>query len=150
MTPPPYSAAAIDFATTNVPFAVSCALDCAIVLAAIVLARGVTARALFAVLAVLAVKGLAMIALGLNDMGVAHVVWLDLVIVVPLAGLALFAVTRRPVALLALLLAPVGAYASFVEPERLVLERATVDVPGRPPGRVGGLSHPPLLRVGGH
>ena len=39
-----------------------------------------------------------------------------------------FAVTRRGLFLLALLAVPIAAYASFVEPERLVTERATVRV----------------------
>jgi predicted MPP superfamily phosphohydrolase len=138
---------AVDFATTNLPFAISCALDVAIVVGAIAVRRFV---ALVAALGLLAVKGLAMMAAGLGSFGVAHVLWLDLVVVLPLAGVAAFVVTRRPWPLLAVAFAPLGAYASFVEPERLVTERATVDAPGDVGVRVGVLSDLQFEHVGDH
>lgn len=129
-----------DFTYSNVPFALSCGLDLALVLASVAwVARGErpyarVAAALPVVLAVLAVKGVAMIALGLNvSFGVIHVLWLDLAVVVPLAGIAVLAHRslrgRAPLAtvgLLALLMVPVAVYASFIEPSRTVVERATV------------------------
>lgn len=90
----------------------------------------------------LAVRLALLVALGLaRPFGVAHVLWLDVVVALPLAALALaLAGWRRGgwplriVALGGLLLAPVGAYASFVEPQRLVLERAEVPLA---PARAG-------------
>lgn len=67
-----------------------------------------------------------------------HVLWLDLVVALPAAALLLlFLAGRRAglplrlVALAACLLAPVGAYASLIEPERLQLERAELTVQKR-------------------
>ncbi|HEV2812573.1 MAG TPA: metallophosphoesterase [Solirubrobacteraceae bacterium] len=125
----------------------SCALDAAIVLGAVASRR---VWALGAAVALLAVKGLAMRAAGLDTFGVAHVLWLDLVIVLPLAGAAAFAVTRRPVALVALLAVPLGVYASLVEPSRLVTERATVAIPGAPSLRLGVIADLQFEHVGEH
>ena len=144
----------LDFAETNFWFAVSCAIDAAVVLACLRSARLVHGLAL--AVAALAVKGMAMLALGLDiPFGVAHVLWLDLVVVAPLAGVALLVQRRvRPAAVAALLLAPFGVYASFVEPERLVTERATVALAaaraGDAPVRVGVLSDIQFEHVGAH
>lgn len=101
--------------------------------------RGGVARASIAV-ALLAGIGVAKLALllavGLEaPFGVAYVLYLDLVVVAPVAGLALALGgwsrrRRRLVGACLVALAPVGAYASFVEPSRLVLERADIDLPG--------------------
>lgn len=53
----------------------------------------------------------------------------------------------RALGLLALLLAPVGAYASFVEPERLVVERAQLRLPA---GRDGLIADLQFRSLGGH
>jgi len=95
--------------------------------------------------------------------GLIHLVYLDLVVVLPLVGLLLLLVAPgRPRATRPLLLAvlaacamaPVGAYASFVEPFALRLERARIDVPaeraGDAPLRVGVLADIQTARVGAH
>ena len=103
-----------------------------------------------------------MIRLGLNlSFGVVHVLWLDLVVVVPVAGLGLLASARLRrrarlvvAGVLALLLAPVGAYASFIEPSRTLVERA--DVPLAPeragdrPVRIAVVSDLQFEELGGH
>jgi uncharacterized protein len=128
----------------NQVYALSAAFDAAVVLATVGwAARGDPfgrrlLRALAVAIAVLAVKGLAMLALDLDPvLGVAHVVWLDLVVVVPLAGLAVLALAwrrtgtaLRVLAVAACLMAPLGAYASLVEPSSLRVERT--DVPLAP------------------
>jgi heme A synthase len=77
----------------NAAFALSAIVDVAVVCGALVWGLRPPADAkrlavaLSAALAVLAIKGLAMLALGLAiPFGVMHVVWLDLVVVVPLAA----------------------------------------------------------------
>ena len=85
----------------------------------------------------LAAKGVAMVSAGLDiPFGVMHVVWLDAVVVVPFAAAVVGGVAWRSggpllriAVALGLVLAPVGAYASFVEPERLVTERSTLRLP---------------------
>jgi len=62
-----------------------------------------------------------------------HMAYLQLVVAVPLAGVAALVARVRPLAAKlaavgALLLAPVGAYATFIEPYRLVVERERVPV----------------------
>ena len=144
----------VDFAGSNVWFALSCAIDAVVVLASLRSRR--LARGLAIAVGVLAVKGVAMIALGLDlFFGVAHVVWLDLVVVAPLAGAALLVIGRaRALGAVALIAAPVGAYASFVEPARLVTERATVDVArerdGRGQVRIGVVADLQFEHVGAH
>jgi uncharacterized protein len=144
----------LDFDEANVWFALSCAFDAVVVLAA--LRRPSLPRALAVAIGVLAVKGVAMIALGLEvPFGAAHVVWLDLVVVAPLAGAALLALGRaRVLGALALLLAPLGAYASFVEPSRIVTERATVPLAaeraGQAPVRIGVIADLQFEHVGDH
>ncbi len=63
--------------------------------------------------------------------------YLDVVVVVPAAALLLVLLRWRDggwlvraIAIAGLLLAPIGAYASFVEPQRLVVERADVPLDG--------------------
>lgn len=114
----------------------------------------VTAVAVLAKLAVLLGAGLD------PGFGVIHLVFLDLVVVLPLVGVAVLVLRRgalrtRPVAglaLLALLAAPVGAYASFVEPFALRVERASVPVApergGTAPIRVGVLADIQTADVG--
>jgi uncharacterized protein len=116
-----------------------------------------------AVAVLLGAKGVFMVSGGLSvPFGVMHVVWLDLVVVAPLAALlALVVLGRRPGgrlvrlgAVATCLLAPVGAYASLIEPERLVVERAELDLPadraGSAPLRVGVLADLQFERLGDH
>ena len=153
----------------NLLFALSAAVDALIVCGAV--AWGVRRTpaglrllaAAAAATAVLLVKGVVLIALGLNvPFGVMHVVWLDLVVVVPLAGaVALALLGRRPgprlvrlAALGACCLALVGVYGSFVEPERLVVERAELALPperaGPAPLRIGVIADLQFERMGDH
>jgi uncharacterized protein len=153
----------------NLVFALSAAFDALLVCAAVAwAARGerLGARltvAAAAVIGVLAVKGLVMLAQGLNmPFGVMHVVWLELVVVLPLAGVLLLGLVRgragaagvRLAAVAACCLAPVGAYASFVEPDRLVVERGEVELSpervGDRPLRVGILADLQFERLGDH
>lgn len=153
----------------NLVFALSAAFDVLLAFAAVAwVARGERlgarlAVAAVAVVSVLAIKGFVMLAQGLDvPFGVMHVVWLDLVVVLPLAGLLLLALLRgragatvvRLAAVAACGLAPVGAYASFVEPERLVVERVELELPaeraGERPLRVGILADLQFERLGGH
>lgn len=85
----------------NAVFVLSAAFDVALACLAVVwIVRGkrpwlrvVPAAAL--VLGVLSAKGVAMVAQGLNrPFGVIHVVWLDLVVVLPLAGLLTLGLLR--------------------------------------------------------
>lgn len=96
---------------------------------------------------------------GLDGFGFVHVVWLDLVVAVPVAGLVLLLRRgahrpSRAVGALAVVLAPVGVYASFIEPARVEVERAELPLggerDGRRPLRVGVLSDLQFSRVGGH
>lgn len=97
--------------------------------------------------------------LGLEPLfGTIHLLWLDAIVVVPLAGLLVALRGRRlPLRVLgglAVLLAPAGAYASFVEPSRLVVTRVAVPLAedrstGRPL-RVAVLSDLQFERVGAH
>ncbi len=124
----------------NTMFAVSAAIDAALVCAFVLWAVRWRPRppwllgGLVLVGVALWAKLTLMVAGGLGrPFGVAHVLYLDVVVVVPLAAL-LLALLRwrdggwlvRAIAVAGLLLAPVGAYASFVEPQRLVVERAEV------------------------
>ena len=95
--------------------------------------------------------------LGLNIFGLAHVVWLEAVVVLPAMGLALVLIGRgalrwagAPFCLLAL----VGVYGTFIEPKQLVVEEATVEVPakrlGSSPVRIGVMSDLQFERVGPH
>ncbi len=126
----------------NGAFAVSAAVDALVVCVLVVWAvraRPSLLKLGFAcglALAFLALKGVVLVAGGLEiPFGVMHVLWLDLVVVLPLAAVLLGVLTwrtggtpLRALVVLGLLLVPVGAYASFVEPERLVVERATVEL----------------------
>ncbi len=96
---------------------------------------------------------------GLDAFGIVHVLWLDLVVAVPAAGLfLLLGRGRHPLARvvggLALIPAALGIYASFVEPSRLVVERTDVRVAperdGRRPVRIGVVSDLQFSRVGAH
>lgn len=120
-----------------------------------------TRRWLWAAFAAVAwlVKLVALGIAGLEPLfGAAHLVWLDVIIVIPLAG-ALLAVRGRPTALrilggLAVLLAPAGAYASLIEPSRLEVTRVTVPIaPQRDAGstlRVGVIADLQFERVTEH
>jgi predicted MPP superfamily phosphohydrolase len=113
-------------------------------------------------LALLALKGVAMVAGGLRvPFGVMHVAWLDLVVVVPLAAVLLGVLGwrsggagLRALVVLGVLLALVGAYASFVEPSRLVVERAMVDLApqraGSAPIRIAVVADLQFDRLGDH
>ena len=98
-------------------------------------------------------------AAGLDAFGFVHVLWLDLVVAVPVVGLVLLFrrgghPVTRVIGGLALLPAALGIYASFIEPGRLVVERAEVRVPperaGTGPVRVGVVSDLQFSRVGAH
>jgi predicted MPP superfamily phosphohydrolase len=149
----------------NLAFALSAAVDVVVLCGAVAWSlRGEPAAlrllgALAAAGVLLAVKGVVLLELGLEvPFGVMHVVWLDLVVAVPLAGLvALLSGARgalRVGAIAALCLAPVGAYASFVEPERLTLERAELRLPaeraGERPVRIGLIADLQFEEIGGH
>ena len=152
----------------NLVFVLSAAVDTLVLCAAVVWAVrcepviGRLLAGLAAAAALLAAKGIVLVQLGVSvPFGVMHVLWLDLVVVIPLAALLLLALTRhragrlvRAAAVAALLLAPVGAYASFVEPERLALERAELELdPGREgdrPLRIGVIADLQCEEVGDH
>ena len=135
----------------NWAFAVSAAVDALVVCGLVVWAVRTRpgwlrlALACGLVLVFLALKGVVLVASGLDiPFGVMHVLWLDLVVVLPLAAVLLGVLTWRTgstalrvLVVLGLLLVPVGAYASFVEPDRLVVERATVELS---PQRTGDAS----------
>ena len=150
-------------------FALSAAFDAAVVCAAVAWSVRGSRPALRALVAgtlaaaVLLAKGSVMVREGLSTpFGVMHVVWLDLVVVLPLAGVLGVVLLRgrrdarllRAAALAACLLAPVGAYASFVEPGRLVVEREALELPrdrgGAKPIRVGVLADFQFERLGDH
>jgi uncharacterized protein len=153
----------------NLVFALSAAFDVLLACTAVAwAARGERlgarlAVAAAAVISVLAIKGLVMLSQGLDlPFGVMHVVWLDLVVVLPLAALVLLALVRgragatavRLAAVAACGLVPIGAYASLVEPERLVVERGELELPaeraGERPLRVGVLADLQFERLGDH
>lgn len=114
------------------------------------------------VLALLAVKGLVLLKLGVErHFGVMHVLWLDFAVVLPLAALLLGLLAWRhggavvrALVVAGLLAAPVGAYASFVEPNRLVVDHATLRLSpergGTDPIRVALLSDIQFETVGDH
>ncbi|HEU0019961.1 MAG TPA: metallophosphoesterase [Thermoleophilaceae bacterium] len=152
----------------NGAFAVSAAVDALVVCGLVVWAVRTRAGWLRLacgcglVLVFLALKGVVLVASGLGiPFGVMHVLWLDLVVVLPLAALLLGALTwrtggaaLRALAVLGLLLAPVGAYASFVEPERLVVERVNVDLAPQRAGdadvRIAVIADLQFERLGDH
>jgi len=158
----------IGYDAGNLVFALSAVVDSLVLCAAVLWAvRGepVAPRllaALTAAAALLAAKGVVLLSVGLSvPFGVMHVMWLDLIVAVPLAALLLLALTRRragPVlrtgAVAACCLAPVGAYASLVEPERLQLERAELRLDpsraGERPLRIGVIADLQCERVGSH
>jgi predicted MPP superfamily phosphohydrolase len=158
----------IGYDAGNLVFVLSAAVDTAVLCAAIAWAArgepldGRLLGALAVAVAALGLKGLVLLWMGVSaPFGVMHVIWLDLVVAVPLAALLLLALTRRRAgrlvragAVAAFLLAPVGAYASFVEPERLVLERAELELdPGRAgqrPVTIGVIADLQCEEVGGH
>jgi hypothetical protein len=105
-------------------------------------------------------------AVGLRSFGLIHLVYLDLVVLVPAAGLAVLVIGRRrrnrvplrrvtgPVRMIAWLclgLAPIGVYATYVEPFRLRIETVRIPVPperrGSRPIRIGVLSDIQTARV---
>ena len=152
----------------NGVFVLSAAVDVALVCGGLAWAvsRRLRLPSLIATLALiaaaLAVKGIVLIAAGIEvPFGVMHVVWLDLVLVAPLAGAVVLLVGRgrggrgmMAIAAGSLLLAPVGVYASFVEPVRLVLERAELALPGARAGetplRIGVIADLQFERLGAH
>lgn len=98
----------------------------------LVLGRPGAARTL-AVVAAIAVKLAAVAALDAERFGLLHVVYLDIVVALPVVGAGLLVARRgrrrvRATVLAAslLALAPIGVYASLIEPGRLQLERAEV------------------------
>lgn len=149
-------------------FALSAAIDVLIAWAVVAWAareRRVLPRLALATafaLALLALKGIVLLKLGVErQFGVMHVLWLDLVVVVPLAAALLGWLTWhaggaavRTFVVIGLLAAPVGAYASLVEPNRLVVERATVELPAVRAGedsiRIAVLSDIQFEHVGDH
>ena len=114
-------------------FWASAVADAAVILA-VLLRRWPAVAATGAVAAALKVAALAVVGTGF---GLMHLLYLDVVVALPLVGLGLLVLgngRRRlsvgVVAVALLALAPVGVYATFVEPERLQVER--VDVPLAP------------------
>lgn len=96
---------------------------------------------------------------GLDAFGIVHVLWLDLVVAVPVAGLVLLLrrgkhPVTRVIGGLALLPAALGVYASFIEPAWLVVERTDIRVPaeraGRARVRIGVVSDLQFSHVGAH
>ena len=91
-------------------------------------------------------------------LGYLHVLWLDMVIAAPVFFLALAATgrgrRRRAVGLAGLALAAVGVWGAFVEPGRLMLERASVPLSADRAGdrrvTVGVLADLQFRRVGAH
>lgn len=91
-------------------------------------------------------------------LGYLHVLWLDLVLALPAFGLALAATGRgrrhRAAGLAGLALALLGVWGSFLEPNRLLLERASVPLSaaraGDGPITVGVLADLQFSRVGAH
>jgi hypothetical protein len=89
---------------------------------------------------------------GLDLFGVMHLVYVELVVVVPLCGLSVVLAQQRlrvtkPAIVLAwatLGIIPLGVYASFIEPFRLQVEQVSIQLPpereGRRPVRIGVLS----------
>ena len=140
--------------------------DAALVVAAVVYwrRRGGSGVVTVAAVAALALLKLAVLRrLGLDSgFGIMHVVYLDLVVALPAAGAALVCCERRGrgsrflrvVGIAGLLLAPVGAYASLVEPRRLQLERADVPLARERAGSgavtVGVLADLQFRHVGAH
>ena len=114
------------------------------------------------------VKALVLTRLGLRPpFGHLHLVYLDLVVAVPLVGVAVLVLARRRrrrgqplgraarvLAVGAVLLAPAGAYASLAEPRRLEVETAEVplapDRQGREPVVIGVVADIQTARVTGH
>lgn len=153
----------------NAVFAVSAAIDALVVCALVAWAVRRRPRPLLLLagvavaLGALLVKLAVMVAFGglQRSFGVAHVLWLDAVVVVPL-GAALLALlgwrgggwALRTLVVLGLLMAPVGAYGSFVEPERLVVEHAAVPLDAQRAGddtvRVAVLADIQFERLGDH
>ncbi|MEJ7818107.1 MAG: hypothetical protein WKF49_05435 [Thermoleophilaceae bacterium] len=148
---------AVDWGSSNLGFAASCAVDVVIVCAAAWwLARRPAASRLAVALVfatcVLAVKGLVLLANGVTiPFGVLHVLWLDLGVALPLAGVTYLAAGRgrtsrwsQAIAVAAVLAAPFAFYAGVVEPGGLTTERTTVGLAperaGQAPIRVAVLS----------
>jgi predicted MPP superfamily phosphohydrolase len=152
----------------NWPFALSAAVDALVVCGVVLWAvrtrpsRSRLAGAAMLAFLALAFKGIAMMAEGLErPFGVMHVAWLDLVVVVPLAAALLGVLAWRSsgaairgLVVLGLLWAPFGAYASFVEPSRLIVEHAQLDLrparTGEDGFRIAVLSDIQFEHVGGH
>ena len=115
---------------------------------------GRTGGAVVGTAALFAVKALVLMGAGVGLFGLVCLIYVDLVVVVPIAGLVVLATTAtgrvsaaRPVRVLAwlsLLGAAVGAYATYWEPFNLRFERADVPIRGERAGhsaiRVGVLS----------
>jgi len=154
--------------TGNAVFALSAGIDVLVAWALVAWAarrRPLLPRLAFGgalTLGLLAVKGLLLLKLGVErHFGVMHVLWLDFAVVLPLAAalLGLLAwrhgsASVRALVVAGLLAAPVGAYASFIEPNRLVVDHATLRLPservGMDPIRVALLSDIQFEVVGGH
>jgi uncharacterized protein len=110
----------------------SAVLDAAALVALVVRRGGLTGALL---LAALLVKLGTVAAVGLGSFGFLHLVYLNIVVTLPLAGIGLLLLQRgrhRAWAVLAglvlLVPAPIGVWASFVEPERLQVERTEVPI----------------------
>ncbi|HEU4703493.1 MAG TPA: metallophosphoesterase [Conexibacter sp.] len=113
-------------------------------------------------LGLLAVKGLLLLKLGVErHFGVIHVLWLDFAVVLPLAAALLGLLTWRragvgvrALVVAGVLAAPVGAYASFIEPNRLVVDHAALRLSPERDGtdriRVALLSDIQFEAVGDH
>ena len=125
----------------------------------VTLRRCVGAAAIAATLFV--AKLFVLLPVGLSPHGVMRLMYLHGVVSLPLLGLLILLagrLGRRPTRLVAagaaaaLLAAPIGVYASFVEPRSLRLERVDLDLEGYegPPLRIGVLADIQTDRVGAH
>jgi hypothetical protein len=128
-------------------------------------ARVGPARVLLALVlttALFLVKGLAAVGVLRSLFLMVHLAYVDTVVVLPALGLAALAVSRRrevaasvrALAGLALLLAPIGVWGTFVEPFRLVTEQVEVPLAaaraGTAPLRIGVLSDLQFREVTDH
>ncbi len=90
-----------------------------------------------------------------GNFGVMHVLWLDFAVVLPLAAVLLGLLTWRhsggavrALVVAGLLAAPVGAYASFIEPNRLVRRVCAATAGDSPAVRAAACARRRVRRAG--
>ncbi len=106
---------------------------------------GMLATSLAGAIAIVSVKSIAMMVMGIGLFGLIHLLYLDVAIVAPAVGMLLILSRYRStpgigkvtfgspgtvIALLLMLLVPICLYASYVEPFNLQVETSNLDVPG--------------------